>query len=74
MKNCDDKHRKDIFTNYLKVRQANLKITCINHTKKKKNRKDNQPPEQSNKETIKNKNKRKQKKNNKTKISFYNFF
>lgn len=53
MKNRDDKHRKDIFTNYLIARQANVKITCINHTKKKKNRKDNQPPEQSNKETIK---------------------
>lgn len=53
MKNRDDKHRKDIFTNYLIVRQANVKITCKNHTKKKKNRKDNQPPEQSNKETIK---------------------
>lgn len=54
MKNCDDKHRKDIFTDYLNVRQANLKITCINHTKKKeKKRKDNQPPKQSNKETIK---------------------
>lgn len=54
MKNRDDKHRKDIFTDYLNVRQANLKITCINHTKKKKkNRKDNQPPKQSNKETIK---------------------
>lgn len=43
----------DIFTGYLNVKQANVKITCINHTKKKKNRKDNQPPKQSNKETIK---------------------
>lgn len=67
MKNCDDKHRKDIFTNYLKVRQANVKITCINHTKKRKTEKTTNHQNNQTKKLLKNKNKRKQKKQQRNK-------
>lgn len=61
MKNRDDKHRKDIFTDYLNVRQANLKITCINHKKKKrKTEKTTNHQNNQTKKLLKNKNKRKQ--------------